>query len=320
MTTATASGPIDYQGAFRHEALFYGGLDEFRDRMVEFIGSGVDAGEPVLVVVSAAKVAMLEKALGPKARGVQFADMAGVGQNPARIIPVWRDFVARHAGEGRPMRGVGEPAYAERSADEMVECRRHESLLNVAFADSPGWWLLCPYDTETLDPAVVADARRTHPYVMAGGHRAGSDCYDAAGTLHSLEQPLPEPPFQPQELPFERRRLADVRGFVSRHAMACGLPAVRIHDLVLAVHELAINSLRHGGGDGVVRLWRDGAAVVCEVRDSGVIDEPMVGRHRPAVEQESGRGLWLVNQLCDLVQVRSSPAGSTIRLRMNVRT
>jgi len=315
MTTTAA---VDYQHSFRHEALFYAGLDEFRDCMVDFIGDGVDAGEPVLVVVSATKVAMLEAALGPKAKGVQFADMAAVGQNPARIIPVWKDFVAHHGGPGRPMRGVGEPAYAERSPDEMVECRSHESLLNLAFADSPGWWLLCPYDTTTLDPAVVADARRTHPYVMAGGECAGSDCFDAEGTLHSLELPLAEPPFRPQELPFHRRRLSEVRGFVARHAVACGLPAIRIHDLVLAVHELAINSLRHGGGDGIVRLWRDGASVVCEVRDSGVIREPLIGRHRPALEQESGRGLWLVNQLCDLVQVRSSAAGSVIRLRMNV--
>ncbi|HVF74986.1 MAG TPA: sensor histidine kinase [Acidimicrobiales bacterium] len=318
MTTTSALGSTGYESAFRHEALFYAGLDEFRDRMVEFIGEGVDAGEPVLVVVNAAKVAMLTAALGPKAAGVQFADMADVGQNPARIIPVWRDFVATHGGEGRPMRGVGEPAYAERTADEMVECRSHESLLNVAFAESPGWWLLCPYDTTTLDPAVVADARRTHPYVMSGGTCAGSDCFDTEGTLHSLAQPLPEPPFTPQELSFQPRRLDEVRGFVSRHAMACGLAPLRIDDLVLAVHELATNSLRHGGGEGTVRLWRDGSAVVCEVRDTGVINEPMIGRYRPAAEQEGGRGLWLVNQLCDLVQVRSSAAGSIVRLRMNV--
>jgi hypothetical protein len=38
--------------------------------------------------------------------------------------------------------------------------------------------------------------------------------------------------------------------------------------LVLAVDEVATNSLRHGGGRGTLRIWRDADAVVCEVRDA----------------------------------------------------
>ena len=37
---------------------------------------------------------------------------------------------------------------------------------------------------------------------------------------------------------------------------------------------------------------------------------------RPRVEQPSGRGLWLVNQLCDLVSVRSAADGTTVRVRV----
>jgi MEDS: MEthanogen/methylotroph, DcmR Sensory domain len=44
------------------------------------------------------------------------------------------------------LRGIGEPLFATRSADELVECQRHEALLNLAFQDAPGFWLLCPYD------------------------------------------------------------------------------------------------------------------------------------------------------------------------------
>jgi hypothetical protein len=36
----------------------------------------------------------------------------------------------------------------------------------------------------------------------------------------------------------------------------------------------------------------------------------------PDPDPESGRGLWLVNQLCDLVQIRSGPSGTTIRVHM----
>jgi len=34
----------------------------------------------------------------------------------------------------------------------------------------------------------------------------------------------------------------------------------------------------------------------------------------PSPEQEGGRGVYLVNQLCDLVQLRSSAEGTTIRV------
>jgi hypothetical protein len=81
---------------------------------------------------------------------------------------------------------------------------------------------------------------------------------------------------------------------------------------------VATNSLRHGGGRGVLRLWCAANAVVCEVSDAGRIDAPLVGRHRPAPTQTSGFGVWLANQVCDLVQVRSFPEGSVVRLHMSL--
>ena len=78
-------------------------------------------------------------------------------------------------------------------------------------------------------------------------------------------------------------------------------------------------------GDSVVTLVRDDASLavpggaVCEVQDKGWIRQPLVGRARPGIERKSGRGLWIVNQLCDLVQLRSSPAGTVARLHMRRR-
>jgi hypothetical protein len=153
---------------FRHEALLYAGEDEFVDATAGFVADGVAADEPVLVVVGAAKVERLRAALGRDADRVQFADMADVGTNPARIIPAWRDFVGDRGHSG-PMRGVGEPIWAGRSSAELIECQRHESLLNLAFSGAPAWWLLCPYDTEALDPSVIDEARRSHPIVSEEG-------------------------------------------------------------------------------------------------------------------------------------------------------
>lgn len=154
--------------------------------------------------------------------------MEEVGRNPASIIPLWRDFVDE--GGGRTVRGIGEPVWAARGAAALDECRRHESLLNVAFAPAPAWSLLCPYDAGSLpDEALEKEA--------AAAERAGMD-------------------------------------------------QLGIADLVTATSELAANSVMHGGGSGTLRL-------------------------RPGIRQEGGRGLWLANQLCDLVQIRSGARGTT---------
>ena len=101
-----------------------------------------------------------------------------------------------------------------------------------------------------------------------------------------------------------------------RHAYDAGLDPDRIADAVLAVSELAANSLEHGGGMGVLRAWEDGDAVLYEVSDGGHIRDALIGREEPALDDGGGRGLWLVNQLCDLVQIRSSAAGTTVRVHI----
>ena len=151
--------------SFRHEALLYAGEVDFLAGTLPFIREGVAADEPVLVVVSAARIGLLRSALGGDADRVAFADVADVGANPARIIPAWRDFVAGHDVASRRARGIGEPIWAGRTPAELVECQRHETLLNLAFAGVPAWWLLCPYDTTSLGPEVLEEARRSHPFV-----------------------------------------------------------------------------------------------------------------------------------------------------------
>jgi anti-sigma regulatory factor (Ser/Thr protein kinase) len=79
---------------------------------------------------------------------------------------------------------------------------------------------------------------------------------------------------------------------------------------------MATNSVRHGGGHGLLRVWQEPDALICEVRDAGHIREPLVGRVRPAIGQVGGFGVWLANQVCDLVQIRSVASGTVIRLHM----
>jgi anti-sigma regulatory factor (Ser/Thr protein kinase) len=304
---------------FRHEALLYAGDDAFADATLPFIRAAVAGREPILVVVGAAKIDRLRAELGDDATDVAFEDMAGVGTNPARIIPAWREFVDRNAAPGRRLRGIGEPIWAGRSAAELVECQRHECLLNLAFADAADFWLVCPYDAAALGPDVIDRVHDSHPVLVEGGAPRASRAYlDAAVVSAPFADPLPDPPAGAIEIAFDGDTLFGLRGLVATRAADAGLDALRAGDLVLAVHELTTNSVRHGGGHGVLRMWHDAAAMICEVRDAGRIVHPMAGRHRPQSDQLGGHGLWLINQLCDLVQIRSFAGGGVVRLHMRL--
>jgi len=120
------------------------------------------------------------------------------------------------------------------------------------------------------------------------------------------------------EIAFTIDLLNEVRRFVSARARRAGLMGQRAADVILAANELATNSVRHAGGDGRLLMWREDGTLVCEVRDAGHITDPLVGQRRPTPDQPSGRGLWIVSQLSDLVQIRSSPRGTAVRIHIRL--
>jgi anti-sigma regulatory factor (Ser/Thr protein kinase) len=303
---------------FRHEAMLYAGERGFAEGALRFLRAGIARGEPALVVVAPAKIALLRDALGADAAQVRFEDMTGVGANPARIIPAWTAFVREAGAEGRPLRGIGEPISAERSSAELFECHRHESLLNLAFADATDFRLLCPYDTSALDPSVVAHARCTHPLVQDpdGSVHTSTVFHGIAAAAEPCRAPLPAVPADAQTIPILPAGLVALRATIARRATRAGLTPERGEDLVLAVNELASNSIRHGGGAGTLTIWETSSALVCEVTDAGLIQHPLAGRELPVPGQIGRYGLWLVNQLCDLTEQRTLPHGNLVRVSM----
>ena len=113
-----------------------------------------------------------------------------------------------------------------------------------------------------------------------------------------------------------RSDLSQVRVLVVKHAQEAGLPEDRVNDLVLAVSEVAGNTLRHTRGPGTLGIWRDGDEVVCEIHDEGVITDPLAGRRKPSLDASGGHGLWLVYQVCDEVELTSDASGTTVRMHM----
>ena len=312
MTDDSALWSMSHDG-FRHEALLYDGDGELVSFVASFVRAGLADGEPALVVVGAAKLDVLRDELSGE-DGVVFADMEDVGRNPARIIPAWRSFVDEHGGNGR-IRGVGEPIDSDRSGDALLECERHEDLLNLAFADANAFWLLCPYDTGALPDDVVERARSNHPFVASAGRSEPSASFRGVDALAGpFTTPLSEPPSDASRLVFGRNSLRVVRRLVADEAARAGFEGRAVTDLVLAVHEVAVNSVRHGGGGGELLVWRDGDLVVCEVRDRGVFAHPLADRLPVPPHAPGGRGLWLANAICELVQIRSVPDGTVVRL------
>jgi anti-sigma regulatory factor (Ser/Thr protein kinase) len=116
------------------------------------------------------------------------------------------------------------------------------------------------------------------------------------------------------ELPFDGESLVALRSTVAAHGGRLGLGDARVDDLVLVAHELASNAVRHGGGKGRLRMWRDDRSVFCEVADGGpgFAYERPDGSRRPSLGATGGRGLWIVSRLVDELQV--STVGGTIAL------
>jgi anti-sigma regulatory factor (Ser/Thr protein kinase) len=314
-TAPTLTPPPKAHDGFRHEAFLWDGEQEFLTGTVPFIRDGLRAGQPVLVAVTLARIELLRAVLGDDAHLVEFFDMAELGRNPALIIPALRAFMEQHAADGRPVRGIGEPIWAGRRPAEVSECQFQEALLNLTVDPGTPLWLLCSYDVQALAPDVVTEAHRSHPALVERDTYRGSTLYGGAhhaGTVFETDLPPADVPAWSRR--FHARDLVAVREDVIGHALGAGVPSETSADLALAVHEVATNSLVHGSGSGDLRIWREDGALVCEVHDEGRFTDPMMGRVTPAWENEGGRGLWMANQLCDLVQVRSGAAGTTIRI------
>lgn len=301
---------------YRHELYPYSGPDEFLEGTLGFIQDALDGDEAVVVAVPHRKAALLRAEI-PEHKAVRYVDTTGVARHPGRLIGAWQEWIREHTSQGRPVRGIGESPWEEaRSRPEVEELRYHEWLLNKAFADGPAWWLLCPYDTAG-ETAAVRELARCHPEIRTAGVTGPSQDYDPQAPFAFA--PLTHPCDPYEEFVYTQGDLSALREKIGACAQQHGLSGRRLRELHLAATEVATNSIRHGGGRGVLRTWSEDHRMVCEFRDAGYIDDPLLGRSRPDHSQVGGRGLWLVHQLCDLVEIRSTPeSGTTIRLHTHL--
>lgn len=302
--------PGEHQ-AFRHQAILYTGTDDFVARATPLVQEALDAEKPVLVALTPGALGGLRESLGPDADGVRWVDITGIGLNPARIIPLWRGFVAHHRedGQARPVFGIGQPVYAERTPAEMVEAERHEALLNLAFGGTSNFDLYCPYDLETLDAQVVDTAERTH----GTDAPQSSPAYRPESLGGAFTAPLLTEERPSRQLSLRHRPVAEVHRFVTdqaRRLVSNGTHVARSWEIALAAAAVSA-----GIGGERLRMWSEQGRVLVEIEGRAPIVDPLAGREWPAPTGQPEHGLWLANQLCDLVQWRSDGRTSVVRLR-----
>ena len=84
-----------------------------------------------------------------------------------------------------------------------------------------------------------------------------------------------------------------------------------------ATRATATNAIRHGLPPVTCHTWADDGEVVVDVTDGGHWrPEDLAGFLPPNLRERTGFGLWGVRMLCPLVQLRTGPAGTKIRLRV----
>jgi serine/threonine-protein kinase RsbW len=115
---------------------------------------------------------------------------------------------------------------------------------------------------------------------------------------------------------FDAGSLAGLRAALSQCGAALGLDELSLARFVLAVNEVATNAVRHGGGRGALRLWRDGTSLWCEVVDQGrgIPRGRLRPDHRPKPGHIGGWGLWLVHHICTTVDIDTGRDGTRVRL------
>jgi anti-sigma regulatory factor (Ser/Thr protein kinase) len=291
---SATDAPHQLPAGFQHDAFVYTSDEDFVRQAAPYLHDGLAAGETVVAALPESWNSILRKELGSAAAHAVFLDITQLGRNPARLIPLWRKLLDQ--APGIPMRGLAEAAYQGRTQAELAEVVLHELLLDVAFQDVESFQLVCPYAAS----------------VEVESHTSGDAARVAAET--TFRTPLPGVPEHAERMEFGLAELGEVRRRANAAARAAGLSNDRVDDLELALHEICTNSVRFGGGRGTASWWLEDGALICDVADHGRIEDLLVGRVLPPVDRLGGRGVWLANQLCDLVQLRSGDRFTEVRL------
>ncbi|KJK38314.1 hypothetical protein UK23_41330 [Lentzea aerocolonigenes] len=297
---------------FYHETAFYGSDDDFLAIAVPFVEGGLRDGQPTMIACAQKNTALLRDALG-REDAVTYLPGADQYSRPADAIASYRDIFGKHSRQGatqiRTVGDVPHPGYGV----PWDWWGRYENAVNQAFAEFPLWGL-CPYDTRTTPPEVLADVARTHPYVAAasGEHLPNPGFGNGS--------PLSNPVADVLEQGSPRVSLVDPTPAAVREAVSAAITGTELtednaHDIVYAASEIVTNGLSHGVAPVRFRLWADDSRVVVTATDDGPgPSDPMAGLMPTTATRSAGLGLWILHRTCDYVSMGRDEDGFTVRV------
>jgi anti-sigma regulatory factor (Ser/Thr protein kinase) len=300
-----------------HRAMLYADDATHLRAAVPFLRQGLDAGEAVLSVAPAAATDTLRRALGSDA--VAFRDAAHWYSQPTRTIAAYTSFIQDHPDVR--IRVLAEPGRRCGTPAEISEWTRYESIVNDAFAEIDAV-VLCLYDRRTTAPDVLTGALCTHPELVGDAGPRANDAYRDPPAVYAEVDSRPLAPVPPdaREMPVDGIDLRALRAFVGGYADEHGISPARRHDLLVATTEVATNAIRHGLPPVTCRTWADGEDVVVNVTDGGHWEPAgQPGFLPPDPPLRAGFGLWGVRMLCPLVELRTGPSGTDVRIRVSPR-
>jgi anti-sigma regulatory factor (Ser/Thr protein kinase) len=312
-----------------HAVLFYREEQELAERVGEHLLSAVRDGGLAVVIATPDHRRSFERRLAGAGIDVAAAlergsyvaldaseairgFMVSGWPDPASFWRVISPLVRQAAKAGQPVRLFGEMVWLLWDAGLVNAAIEVEALWNE-LGHQYSFSLLCAYPAPPVGTGLRLDALtevcRLHTEVV-GGPPEPVD--------RERERQLSSPPGDAEVLRY-RADLAGVRSFAAARARRAGLPPRRVGDLVIAVSELAANTLAHTSGPGSLALWVTDSEVICQIHDLGEITDPLAGKLRPdPVADGGGRGLWVVHQLCDRVEIGTGSAAPTIRVHMRL--
>jgi anti-sigma regulatory factor (Ser/Thr protein kinase) len=299
-----------------HEAVFYESEEQLVATTAPLFRQALAAGEDVVLVCSEAHNRAVLEALGDDDR-VLVLPRPEIYTKAVSAVAYFRDFAQERVSAGATRVCVlGEVDFGS-DGRALDEWRRYEALLNHALSAFPVW-SLCGYDTRVMDQEVLTTADLTHPFVRRGGVQAVNPVQvDPAELLRVADAALS--PVQDREptMTIPVLDLHELHVQVKDFLAGAGMALEPADDFLIALHEVAINGLRHGEPPVTARFWDAPGRIECTVTDRGVgFDDPFAGYVRGGGKElpEGGFGLWLARRLCDEVVMGRSDEGFTTRL------
>ena len=280
----------------------------------------LERGDRALAVVDRDCRAELDRRLGADA-GIEYRGLAEMHSAPPFTVATRWARAAREATvrDGSRMTTVGQNVDGLPGTDRAYWTRLDIALDRVleglpvtmlcAFPDGDGARRTAAtmHDAMLVDGGEVASTTRRDPHDLLAEHP---------------QEPPPDLGVPLVEMEVDLAGLTALRRAVRTEATLSGLGPSRVSDLVLALNEIATNSVEHGSGRPRLRLWRGPDGLTGEVTDAGRTRLPFPGMIAPPPAGERGRGLWLASELTDVLQVWTAdddpgcPAGTVVRVLM----